>query len=282
PFYTSTTLTKETDVNVLHELKSALSDFGVYEWSEVEDFITKYFEGVDAQQLSPIIDVAANRFNQELELEDDQKADFKIKAKQFVKIYGQMASIMTYEIVDWEKLYWFLKFLIPKLIIKTKEDELIDELLESVDLSTYGLERTKVNQSIGLDSSDSELDPQNPNPRGAHGSDEEKDPLDEIIRTFNDRFYAGWEETPEEARIRTISFFRNVTQHKDFEQKVKNNSDEQNSEIALRKIMDEVLMAKRKANVEEYKKWVTDDAYKIGMIELMKRMIDNPNLSQMK
>lgn len=282
PFYTSTSLSQATDINVLHELKGSLDDVAVYEWSEVESFVEKYFEGVDAQQLSPIIDVAANRFNQELALEDDDKADFKIKAKQFVKIYGQMASIMPYEVLDWEKLFWFLKFLIPKLIVQTKEDELIDDLLESVDLSTYGLERTKLNHSIGLDDSLSELDPQNPNPRGAHGAEDDKDPLDEIIRTFNERFYSGWDETPEEARIRTISFFRNVTQHKDFESKVKNNSDQQNSEIALKKIMDEVLMAKRKANVEEYKKWVTDEAYKIGMIELVKRMIDNPSLAQFK
>ena len=278
PFYTSTTLTKETDVNVLHELKSTLSDVGVYEWSEVEDFIIKYFEGVDAQQLSPIIDVAANRFNQELELEDDQKADFKIKSKQFVKIYGQMASIMTYEIVDWEKLYWFLKFLIPKLIVKTKEDELIDDLLNSVDLSTYGLERTKVNQSIGLDSSDSELDPQNPNPRGAHGGDDEKDPLDEIIRTFNDRFYSGWEETPEEARVKYISIAKNVMAHPDFKDKVAENADKQNSDLALKRIMDEIMLKRRKANVEEYKRYAKDDAYYQGIFDLMRRMIDNPNL----
>jgi type I restriction enzyme R subunit len=278
PFYTSTTLIKETDVNVLHELKSTLGDVGVYEWSEVEDFISKYFEGVDAQQLSPIIDVAANRFNQELELEDDQKADFKIKAKQFVKIYGQMASIMTYEIVGWEKLYWFLKFLIPKLIVKTKEDELIDDLLNSVDLSTYGLERTKVNQSIGLDSSDSELDPQNPNPRGTHGGDEEKDPLDEIIRTFNERFYSGWEETPEEARVKYISIAKNVMAHPDFKDKVAENADKQNSDLALKRIMDEIMLKRRKANVEEYKRYAKDDAYFQGMFDLMRRMIDNPNL----
>ncbi len=278
PFYTSTTLTKETDVNVLHELKSTLSDVGVYEWNEVEEFITKYFEGVDAQQLSPIIDIAANRFNQELELEDDQKADFKIKAKQFVKIYGQMASIMTYEIVDWEKLYWFLKFLIPKLIVKTKEDELIDDLLNSVDLSTYGLERTKVNQSIGLDSSDSELDPQNPNPRSAHGGGEEKDPLDEIIQTFNDRFYSGWEETPEEARVKYISIAKNVMSHPDFKDKVAENADKQNSDLALKRIMDEIMLKRRKANVEEYKRYAKDDAYYQGIFDLMRRMIDNPNL----
>ncbi|MCK9562639.1 MAG: DEAD/DEAH box helicase family protein [Bacteroidales bacterium] len=176
PFYTSTTLSGATDINVLHELKGVLDEVGVYEWEEVEDFVSKYFKSVDAQLLSPIIDIAANRFNVELELEDEEKADFKIKAKQFVKIYGQMASIMPYEVVVWEKLFWFLKFLIPKLIVRTKEDELIDELLESVDLSTYALERTKLNHAIGLDDSEAELDPQNPNPRGAHGGDEEKDP----------------------------------------------------------------------------------------------------------
>ena len=37
---------------------------------------------------------------------------------------------MPYEIVDWEKLFWFLKFLIPKLIIQDKDADQIDELLE--------------------------------------------------------------------------------------------------------------------------------------------------------
>ncbi|MDF2453487.1 MAG: putative type restriction endonuclease, partial [Bacteroidota bacterium] len=117
PFYTSTSLSKATDVNVLHELKTHLDDTGVYEWSEVEDFVEKYFKGVNAELLSPIIDFAANRFNRELELTDKVKADYKIKAKQFVKIYGQMAAILPYEVLKWEKLFWFLKFLIPKLVI---------------------------------------------------------------------------------------------------------------------------------------------------------------------
>lgn len=72
PFYTSTSLSRATDINVLHELKGTLDDVGVYEGSEVESFVEKYFEGVDAQQLSPIIDVSANRFNLELELEDEE------------------------------------------------------------------------------------------------------------------------------------------------------------------------------------------------------------------
>ena len=90
PFYTATSLSGATDINVLHELKSHLDGVGVYEQSEVEDFVTRYFASVNAQELSPIIDVAADRFNSSLGLEEKDKADYKIKGKQFVKIYGQM------------------------------------------------------------------------------------------------------------------------------------------------------------------------------------------------
>jgi len=278
PFYTSTSLSKATDVNVLHELKANLGDVGVYEWSEVEEFIEKYFDGVDAQLLSPLIDVAANRFNEELELDDDQKADFKIKAKQFVKIYGQMASIMEYEIVDWEKLFWFLKFLIPKLIVISKEDELIDELLESVDLSTYGLERTKVNESIDLDDSETELDPQNPNPRGSHGNDEDKDLLDEIIKTFNERWFHGWEATPEDQRIKFISLSKHIQSHPDYKSKVEDNTDLQNRDLAFKKILDEVMSQQRKKELDLYKLYAKDESFYQAFFDTMKRLVDNPRI----
>ena len=272
-FYTSTSLSGATDINVLHEIKGTLDDTGVYEWFEVEEFVLKYFEGVDAQQLSPIIDSAAHRFNEELGLEDAEKADFKIKAKQFVKIYGQMASIMPFEVLDWEKLFWFLKFLIPKLIVKTQEDVLIDELLETVDLSTYGLERTKLNYSIGLDDSATELDPQNPNPRGAHGSSEEKDPLDEIIKTFNERWFHGWDATPEDQRIKFVSISKYIQAHPDYQEKVAKNKDAQNRDLAFKKILDEVMGQQRRKELELYKLYAKDESFYQALFDTMKRLV---------
>lgn len=84
-----------------------------------------------------------------------------------------MASIINFENIAWEKLYWFLKFLVPKLKVQDPMDE-FDEILDAVDLSSYGLARTKLNYSIKLDDEETELDPQNPNPRGTHGEDKEK------------------------------------------------------------------------------------------------------------
>lgn len=279
-FYTSTSLSRATDINVLHELKGTLDDVGVYEWSEIESFVEKYFDGVDAQQLSPIIDVAVDRFNQGLELEEEEKVDFKIKAKQFVKIYGQMASIMPYEVLEWEKLFWFLKFLIPKLIVKTREDALIDELLESVDLSTYGLERTKLNHAIGLDDSSTELDPQNPNPRGAHGGEEEKDQLDEIIRTFNERWFHGWDATPEDQRVKFISISKHIQAHPDYQTKVADNKDAQNRDLAFKKILDDVMGQQRRKELELYKLYAKDESFYQALFDTMKRMIENPRIGQ--
>ncbi|MGK0476320.1 MAG: type I restriction enzyme R subunit, partial [Oleispira sp.] len=246
PFYTATSLSEATDVNVLHELKDEMDDVGVYEWTEVEEFVKRYFDNEDAQRLSPIIDIAAARFNIELELENEAKIDFKIKAKQFVKIYGQMASIMSYEIAVWEKLFWFLKFLIPKLKVQDPDAELLDELLDSVDLSSYGLQRVKLSHTIGLDGEETELDPQNPNPRGAHGGDKETNPLDDIIYTFNERWFQGWSATPEEQRIKFVNIADSVKAHPDYEDKYKNNADPHNRELAFEKILKEIMLQRRK------------------------------------
>ncbi|RCW75210.1 type I restriction enzyme R subunit [Marinobacter nauticus] len=273
PFYTATSLSQATDINVLHDLKGALDDVGVYEWYEIEDFVTRYFNNEDAQTLSPIIDVAAARFEDELDLEDDAKVDFKIKAKQYVKIYGQMASIMPYEIVAWEKLFWFLKFLIPKLKVKDPDVDTIDELLESVDLSSYGLQRVKLNQTIELDEADTDLDPQNPNPRGAHGGEKDVDPLDDIVRTFNERWFQGWSATPEEQKVKFINIAESIKQHPDFESKYQNNSDPHNRELAFEKMLKEVMLRRRKDELELYKLFAGDGAFKAAWMQSLQRMI---------
>lgn len=273
PFYTATTLSKATDVNVLHELKAAMDNVGVYEWAEVEDFVDKYFRNVNAQELSPIIDVAANRFNDVLELENDEKVDFKIKAKQFVKIYGQMASILPYEVVKWEKLFWFLKFLISKLIIVDPGKDELDALLNSVDLSTYGLQRVKLNNSIELDESETKLDPQNPNPRGAHSAESDDDPLDLIIKSFNERWFQGWDATPEEQRVKFVNLAKSMRAHPDFKEKYAENSDSQNRDIAFKKMFDDVMSKQRRNELDLYRLIAKDEAFKIAMQDTLKRIL---------
>lgn len=273
PFYTSTSLSESTDVNVLHDLKSALDSVGVYEWHEVETFNELYFSGADATALSPITDLVSQRFNIDLELKDLEKADFKIKAKQFVKIYSQLASILEFDMIKWEKLFWLLKFTIPHFKIKDPKMDGLDELLNSVDLSTYGLERVRLNAKIDLDSENTELDPQNPNLRGAFGGDDEEDELEMIIKSFNERWFQGWDATPEDQRLKFISLSKYIMAHPDFDVKVVRNQDEQNRDIAFRKILDEIMSKQRKNELDLYRLYAKDETFYQAFFDTMKRMV---------
>jgi len=279
PFYTSTSLTQPTDVNVLHELKDALDDLGVYEWHEVEEFNELFFAKADADQLSPLIDTAAARFAEELGLEDEDKIDFKIKAKQFVKIYSQVACLVPFNIIRWEKLYWFLKFLIPKLAVRNPEQDQLDDLLNSIDLSTYGLERTRLNHAIGLDDSAAEVDPQNPNPRGYREQAAQRDPLDEIIANFNQRFFDGWDATPEEQRVKLINIARHVVQSDNYQTQVVDNPDEQNRRLALEDLINKAINKERRRELDLYKSYASDPDFKraldASIVQLLTRMSED-------
>ncbi|AXW50051.1 DEAD/DEAH box helicase (plasmid) [Ralstonia solanacearum] len=271
PFYTATTLSEPTDVNVLHDLKDVLDDFGIYDGSEVTTFNEKFFASAEAEELHPIIDTVVARF--EADLDDEQRVDFKIKAKQFVKIYAQVAAIIPFNNVNWEMLHWFLKFLIPKLKVKDPDQDKLDELLNSVDLSTYGLERSRLEAKIGLDASEAELEPQNPNVRGGHFGDGDKDPLEEIVRAFNERHFAGWEATPEEQRVKFINIAKHVMSHADYKAQVEDNSDSQNRQLALERLIQQAISAERKRELDLYKRYASDPDFKRAFDASVSRLL---------
>jgi type I restriction enzyme R subunit len=271
PFYTSTTLSEPTDVNILHDLKDVLDNFGIYDWDEITTFNEKFFASAEAEELAPIIDTVVARFD--ADLDDEQRIDFKIKAKQFVKIYAQVAAIIPFNNVNWEMLHWFLKFLIPKLKVKDPDQDKLDELLNSVDLSTYGLERSRLEAKIGLDADEAELEPQNPNVRGPHMGPGDKDPLEEIVRAFNDRHFAGWEATPEEQRVKFINIAKHVVNNADYKAQVEDNPDAQNRQLALERLIQQAISSERRRELDLYKRYASDPDFKRAFDASVSRLL---------
>src|SRR5439155_1717354 len=76
------------------------------------------------------------------QLDEDGQVDFKGKAKEFVRAYGFLASILPYTNAEWEKLSIFLNFLVPKLPAPVDED-LSRGILESIDMDSYRIEHDK-------------------------------------------------------------------------------------------------------------------------------------------
>jgi len=274
-FYTSTSLMGEMDVNILHDLKETLDESGVYFQDEVSGFAEGYFQNVEIDSLSAnFLQQPEERFKDGLGWEYKDQADFKIKAKQFVKVYGQLVSIIPFENVAWEELFWFLKHLIPNLTLIDPNAGAVDDLLDSVDLSSYGIERTRLSGPISLDASDTELDPVNPTLRGIHQDETEMDALESIIEIFNDRWFHGWEETSEDQRVRLLDLSRKIQAHKDFQTKVSDNPDKQNRGIAFEQITRDVMNDSRRKEVELWTKFTQDEAFRLATMQVMQRIID--------
>lgn len=269
-FFTVTTLSGATDVNVLHQLRTTLLQFGVFEKEEVDVFADLYFHHADADRWAPILDEAAQRFNNEIEWAENGKVDFKMKCKQFVRIYSRVAAILDYEVAEWEKLFWYLRYLIPDLYVDSKGED-IKELFDVVDLNTYGLRRTALNETIDLEADETVLDPNKP-VMVSGGNDEGKDPLDVILTEFNNKYFDGWDATPDEQKAKFLKVAKTVAQDKDYQELVIGNPDQQAVNTAMNRIIDNAVRKMRQSDMSLYKSY-QNEGFKDGFRTVIMKML---------
>ena len=182
PFYVTTILSEETDANKLNDLQNALDNAQIYSRDNVLNFTELYFKKADRQELDPIIDKCVAQYK--FKLSEKNQIDFYVKAKSFFRTYAFLSKLLPFNNVYWERLYWFLKFLIPK-IKPEKFEDLAKGILETIDLDSYRLTRT-TQENIAL-KGDEELDPTPPVMKGKKG-ELEFDELEVIINEFNTKF----------------------------------------------------------------------------------------------
>ena len=277
PFYTTTTLSGPTDLNVLSQLKTTLLGMGVFTMEdEVDPFMERFIRGAESAELAPFIDVAANRFNVEIEWPDNGKADFKMKCKQFVRVYSRVAAIMPYTVVDWEKMMWYLRHLIPCLIVP-KDDEITD-LLDKVDLSTYGLRQTRLNETIVLDAGEATIDPNAPVMVNAGSQEDEKDPLDRIIKEFNEHWFKGWNATPDEQKAKFLVIAKAVKADQRYESLVVGNPNMQAVNELMSQIINTAVIHQRKSDMSLYKQWRESEDFRADFEAVVRRMLDNQEI----
>jgi type I restriction enzyme, R subunit len=266
-YYRTTVLSGETDPNKLHDLKTALDDFQVYDEAQVQMFVELYLGGADRDQLDPILDACVSTYR--TDLDEDAQVEFKGKAKAFTRTYGFLASILPYTNVDWEKLSILLNFLVSKLPAPIEED-LAKGILESIDMDSYRVEKQSV-QRIQLVDSDGEIDPV-PTSGGGRKPEPELDRLSNILKTFNDQFgNIDWSDEDRVHRLITEDIPNRVAADGAYQNALKN-SDKQNARIehdkALMRVMTAVLkddteLFKQFMDNESFKRWMTDTVFGI-------------------
>ena len=267
-YYRTTVLADETDPNKLHDLQADLDGAQVYSPDRVREFVKRYLDGVEREQLDPILDRCVAVYVNELG--EDEQVAFKSKAKGFVRTYAFLSSILPYNNQDWEERSIFLNFLIPKLPSPVEED-LSKGILETIDMDSYRVEKRALRE-IMLEDEDSEIEPV-PGVGGAGKGEVEIDRLSVIIEQFNDLFGGiDWKHADRVRQMITETIPAKVAQDTAF-RNARENSDRENARIehdrALARVMtsimkDDTELFKQFVDNTDFKRWLGDTVFRLA------------------
>jgi type I restriction enzyme R subunit len=262
PYYRTTILSEETDPNKLHDLKSKLDGYQVYQRNQVEELVSLYIGGAKRDRLDPMLDACVAIYNDDLN--EDQQVDFKGKAKAFVRTYNFLATILPYANAEWEKLSVFLNFLIPKLPAP-KEEDLSRGILESIDMDSYRAE-VQATLAIALPDQDGEVGPV-PTSGGGSKQDPELDLLSNIVKAFNELWgNTNWTDRDRIQKVIAEEIPARVSQDRAYQNAMKH-SDKQNARIehdrALERVVtgmvtDQTELFRLFSDNPSFRKWLAD------------------------
>ena len=262
PYYRTTILAEETDPNKLHDLQSDLDGHQVYSPEQIDEFVLRYLNGADRDQLDPILDTCVAVYK--TELDEAGQVDFKGKAKTFTRTYGFLSSILPYNNAAWEKRSIFLNFLVSKLPAPVEED-LSRGILEAIDMDSYRVEKQSIRKII-LPDEEGEIDPVPA--AGSWGLPElEMDRLSNIIKVFNDQFgNISWEDVDRVHKLITEEIPARVAADTAY-QNAQKNSDKQNARIEHDKALLRVMTSVMKDDTELFKHFMDDEGFKRWMTD---------------
>ena len=254
PYYTSTILSEETSPNKLNDLLDSLEKFEVYNEEVVKDFFEKYSGKAERTILDPIIDSAAHIFKYDLDIE--KQIDFKIKVKSFLRTYSYLAKLLDFNNLYWEQLWWYLKYLLPKLTIDQDED-LAQGIIESIDMDSYRPAKQGT-ENIGLAAEPGFV---TPIPVGVGGgkSELELDTLENILNVFNQRFGdIDWTDKDKVNQFLTEQLPSEMKADKKVMDAISTSPDKQNAKISSDKKVEELMQQYLFTQTEIFKKFSTD------------------------
>ncbi len=195
PYYEVTTVTEETDINHLYDLKARLDAFQVYWQEEIDEFANVYFHpstnlnnAKNQKYLYSFTDPSVERFK---ELETEEKQDeFKKSIRSWTNLYSFLAQIMPFVDAEFEKFYAFAKLLQTRLPKRDLSEAF--QLSDEVALEYYRLEKIKEGSIDLLKGEEGELS--GTTEAGLKRTKEEEALLSEIVSVLNDRFGTEFEE----------------------------------------------------------------------------------------
>jgi type I restriction enzyme R subunit len=261
PFYDRVTLSKETDPNQLYNIRTDLDKFAIHTAADLEAFATQWFATKPKiMLLQGVANPVAKTWQAQPE---EEQVDYKSKARDFVKLYSFISHLVPLRDTGLEKLFVFLRFLLPLLPAKSGVTPL--EVLGMVDMEKLAV-RKKDTKDIGLKRGEEKVDPLNYG-GGATLTDEEREALSTIIDDLNSRFGTSFTED-EFMVIKQIE--KKISEDESLQQQLKNGS-RHAVEATFRQVAEDAFEDLWDTNDKFYKKVSNDEEV---AKELFARLLD--------
>ena len=244
-YYQTTTLAEETDPNRLYDLQSQLEGFDLYDADTINRFCDVFYD-VDQpdELLQGILDDVVGKW---AELETDDREEFRSTLQSYIRLYGYISQLITFTDVALEKLYVFGRSLNKKLPKRDHPD--LQDVLASVDLDSFRVQRTHDSLQLSLEAEDSEV-------KGIGSGvaiirDPEQDYLSNIINALNDAYQIDF-TTEDKVDIATIS--QKVHDHEELREVIEGDNTETNKRYKFEQVVDDILLGFVNSKLELYKK----------------------------
>jgi type I restriction enzyme, R subunit len=181
PYYQTTFLEEETDPNRLYTLQYELRQFELYTENDIAEFAAVFFNPTEKpEQLQPILDRAVQLWQLR---EEEEREQFRAVLRRYIRLYGFVSQLVTFEDIDLEQLYAYARHLNRKL--PKHEGQLPYEIQDAVDLDSFRIQET-YDGSIYLEKKDG------PVPAVTTTASplwpDEKDLLTNIIKALNETY----------------------------------------------------------------------------------------------
>ena len=244
-YYQTTTLAAETDPNRLYDLQRQLEGFDLYDAGTIDQFCRIFYESSQPDELlQGLLDGVVERWSA---LETDDREAFRSTLQSYIRLYGYISQLITFNDVALEKLYIFGRSLNKKLPKREHPD--LQDVLESVDLDSFRVQKTHDRLQLPLEATDSEVE--------GIGSDvaiirePEQDFLSNIVDALNTAYQTDF-TTEDKVDIETIH--QKVHENEELRQVMEGDNTETNKRYKFEQVINEILLDFVNSKLELYTK----------------------------
>ncbi len=231
-YYETTMLEEETDPNRLYDLQGQLEDFNLYDADTVNQFCVVFYDPDRPDEfLQGILDRVVEKWS---DLETNEREEFRSTLQSYIRLYGYISQLITFTDAALEKLYVFGRSLNKKLPKRDHPD--LRDVLASVDLDSFRVEKIHEGQKLQLEAGDSEVEGIGSGVRAARDSVE--DLLSKIIQTLNEAFQTDF-TAEDKVDIETI--YRKVREHEELRQVIEGDNSESNKWYKFDRVVNDIL-----------------------------------------